>query len=60
MLKIIIILAALAAFTWLIYTKDTSSLELSQDKIIIILNKKSTSIKAQLIEEKNLNFKRFK
>lgn len=56
MLKIIIFIAVLAAFIWHFYIRDVSSLGLSQDKITISLNKKSTFIKVQLIEEKNLIF----
>jgi|GEM_PF-5472102 len=56
MMKIIILIAVLSAFAWYMYTKDVSSLELSQDKITIALNKKSISISVRQIEEKNLSF----
>ncbi len=56
MMKIIILIAVLSAFVWYMYTKDVSSLELSQDKITIALNKKSISISIRQIEEKNLSF----
>lgn len=55
-MKITILIAVLSAFVWYIYTKDVSSLELSQDKITIALNKKSISISVHQIEEKNLSF----
>ncbi len=56
MLKITILIVALAAFVWYLYTKDVTSLELSQDKITIALNQKSTSINVQQIEAKSLSF----
>ncbi len=56
MLKIIIFIAAVAAFIWYIYTRDVSSLGLSEDKITISVNRKSTLITVQLIEEKSLDF----
>ncbi len=56
MMKIIILIAVLSAFVWYMYTKDVSSLELSQDKITIALNKKSISISVRQTEEKNLSF----
>jgi len=60
MLKIFIIAAIIvliaAAFAWYIYTRDVSTLTLTQDKLTISINKNSVSLNVKEVENETQEF----